>query len=113
VHSFDLQHTRDTGVTSEVYFYEQPPGTVIRDPGDDPHEMPVRDGWSSVNKFSLDRDGFALREFRSRFEQWDDDIVGAKRVVVFDHTIRAKRERKAADGGNDHHATRAGHAGAV
>jgi hypothetical protein len=106
-----FNYTRDTGVIPEVYFYEPPPGTVIRDPGDDPHEMSVRDGWSSVNKFSLDQDGFALREFRSRFEQWDDDSavkahfydevvsflkhdVGAKRVVVFDHTIRAKRNEK-------------------
>ena len=60
-----FNYTRDTGVIPEVYFYEQTPGMVIRDPGDDPHEMPVRDGWRSVNKFSLDQDGFALREFRS------------------------------------------------
>jgi len=106
-----FNYTRDTGVMPEVYFYEPPPGTPIRDPGDDPHEMPVLNGWDRVNEFSLDRDGFALCEFRSSFDQWDDDQaikaqfyedviaflkreVGAKRVIVFDHTIRAKRNEK-------------------
>jgi len=68
-------------------------------------------GWDRVNEFSLDQDGFALCEFRSSFDQWDDDQaikaqfyedvvaflkreVGAKRVIVFDHTIRAKRNEK-------------------
>jgi len=106
-----FNYTRDTGVMPEVYFYEPPPGTKIHDPGDDPHEMPVLNGWDRANKFSLDREGFALREFRSSFDRWEDDEavrrdfygdvisflkneVGARRVVVFDHTIRAKRNEK-------------------
>ena len=68
--------------------------------------MTVHDGWNRAKSFSLDREGFALREFHSPFAQWDDDAairsqfygdvaefvkkeVGAKRVVIFDHTIRA------------------------
>lgn len=103
-----FNYTKNTGVTPEVYFYEPPSGTQIRDPGDDPHEMSVQDGWGRANSFSLDREGFGLRDFRSTFDRWDDDVaisqgfyreviaflereVGAKRVVVFDHTIRAKR----------------------
>ena len=103
----NFNYTRDGGAMPEVYFYETPPGTIIRNPGDDPHEMAIRDGWGSASEFSLDRDGFALREFKSGFDQWADDEtikthfydevtsflkkdVGAKRVVVFDHTIRAK-----------------------
>jgi hypothetical protein len=39
-----FNYTRDNGVMPEVYFYEPPPGTKIRDPGDDPHEMAVV-GW--------------------------------------------------------------------
>jgi hypothetical protein len=106
-----FNYTRDTGVAPEVYFYEPPPGTDARPPGDDPHEMAVHDGWGRANTFSLDREGFALREFHSPFRQWDDDAaitarlysdvaefvrqeVGAKRVIIFDHTIRAKRNEK-------------------
>jgi len=106
-----FNYTRDTGVMPEIYFYEPPQGTVARGPGDDPHEMAVRDGWSRVDSFSLDREGFALRDFQSSFDQWEDDDaiqsrfygeviaflkseLGAKRVVIFDHTIRAKRNEK-------------------
>jgi hypothetical protein len=106
-----FNYTSDTGVMPEVYFYEPPPGTKIRDPGDDPQEMAVASGWDRANRFSLDREGFALREFRSSFDRWEDDEairahfygdvtsflkreVGAQRVVIFDHTIRAKRNEK-------------------
>jgi hypothetical protein len=102
-----LNYTRDTGIEPEVYFYEPPAGTKWRTSGDDPHEMMIHDGWDRANSFSLDREGFALRDFRSPFAQWDDDDairtglygdvlqfikreVGARRVIVFDHTIRAQ-----------------------
>jgi hypothetical protein len=102
-----LNYTRDTGVEPEVYFYEPQPGTQWRTSGDDPHEMTIHDGWDRAKSFSLDREGFALREFHSPFMQWDNDAairaelhgdvsefvkreVGAKRVIVFDHTIRAQ-----------------------
>jgi hypothetical protein len=102
-----FRYTRDTGTAPEVYFYEPPPGTKWRESGDDPHEMTVHDGWNRAQSFSLDREGFALREFHSPFAQWDDDDtiraqfygdvtefvkreVGAKRVIIFDHTIRAQ-----------------------
>ena len=103
-----FNYTRDTGTPPEVYFYEPPPGTPIRLPGDDPHEMPVDDGWSRAHEFWVDREGFALREFPAGFADWDDDdatrerfypeviafvreAVGARRVVVFDHTIRTQK----------------------
>ena len=102
-----FNYTRDNGTPPEVYFYEPPTGTPIRLPGDDPHAMPVHDGWSHARDFSPDREGFALRDFPSAFAGWDDDAairerfypeviafvreaVGASRVVVFDHTIRTK-----------------------
>jgi hypothetical protein len=102
-----FKYTRDTGVEPEVYFYERPAGVSARPPGDDPREMAVHDGWDRAGSFALDREGFAFREFRSPFEQWDDDSaiqaqfyapvtefvrreVGARRVIIFDHTIRAK-----------------------
>ena len=106
-----FNYTRDTGVEPEIYFDEPPPGTEYRRPGDDPREMTVRDGWDRAASFALDREGFTLREFRTPFEQWDDDAaieaqlygevidfvkrqVGARRVVVFDHTIRARANEK-------------------
>jgi hypothetical protein len=108
-----FNYTRDTGVAPEIYFYEPPPGTKWRDAGDDPHQMPVHNGWERAKSFSLDREGFALREFNTAFAQWDDDAVirallygevtefvkqqiGAKRVVIFDHTIRAQSNVKQA-----------------
>ena len=102
-----FNYTRDDGPVPEVYFYEPPPGTQIRLPGDDPHEMPIHDGWPRAGAFSLDREGFAFREFSNSFDRFDNDdavrdqfyapvaefvraTVGARRVIVFDHTIRAK-----------------------
>ena len=102
-----FNYTRDDGVAPEIYFYEPPAGTETRAPGDDPREMPVHDGWPRAEAFSLDREGFALRTFRSPFDRWDDDSairadfygdvcefvraqVGARRVVIFDHTIRTE-----------------------
>jgi hypothetical protein len=102
-----LNYTRDTGVAPEVYFYEPPPGAQWRPPGDDPREMTMHDGWERAKLFSVDREGFALREFHSAFDRWDDDAairaqlygdvekfvqreVGARRVIIFDHTIRAQ-----------------------
>ena len=108
-----FNYTCDTGVEPEIYFYEPPHGTEVRLPGDDPREMTIHNGWNRATLFSPDHEGFALRDFRSSFQQWDDDgairerfygeaaefvrgEVGAKRVVIFDHTIREK-ERPTAD----------------
>jgi hypothetical protein len=103
-----FNYTPDIGVSPEIYFYDAPPGTQVHGPGGDEHEMTVHDGWARAEQFSLDREGFALREFgRPGFDRWDDDAaierefyapvtafvreaVGAKRVVIFDHTIRSK-----------------------
>ena len=102
-----FNYTRDTGVQPEIYFYDPPPGAQARPPGDDPQQMAVHDGGSRAASFSLDTEGFALRELKSSFERWDDDAairdgfydqvvafvkrtVGAQRVIVFDHTIRTK-----------------------
>ena len=102
-----FNYTLDDGSVPEVYFYEPPPGTVVHPPGTDPHEMEITDGWSRAGTFSLDREGFALKEFQHAFDRFDDDeavrsqfyppvsefvrtAVGARRVIVFDHTIRSK-----------------------
>ena len=73
----------------------------------------MRQGWPYAPNirwaisFSLDREGFALKSFRNAFDRFDDDdavrsqfyapvaefvrtSVGARRAIVFDHTIRSK-----------------------
>jgi hypothetical protein len=102
-----FNYTRDDGSVPEIYFYEPPPGTIAHPPGNDPREMPIHDGWARAEGFSLDREGFALKTFRHEFDRFDDDeavrrefyppvaefvrtTVGARRVEVFDHTIRSK-----------------------
>ena len=102
-----LNYTLDNGSVPEAYFYEPPPGTVVQTPGNNPQVMPIFDGWPGAEGFSLDLEGFALKEFRSGFDRFDEDgtvrsefyplvaefvrtAVGARRVIVFDHTFRSK-----------------------
>ena len=101
-----LNYTKDTGVQPEIYYHETERAAHARMPGDDPREMPIHDGWHRATSFALDKEGFALRRFRSSFDAWDDDEAvkarlypevvafmrtetGARRVDIFDHTIRA------------------------
>lgn len=91
---------------TEIYFYDSPESKDIHEPGDDPQEVAVRNGWSKVKEFSIDKQGFALKDFTTKFGDWEDDDavksafypdvveflkkeLGAKRVLVFDHTIRS------------------------
>src|SRR5689334_17607442 len=93
-----FNYTVDDGITPEIYFYEPPPGTPVKMPGNDPHEMQILDGWSRAEDFSLDREGFALKTFQHEFDRFDDDeavraqfydpvaefvrgCVGARRVI--------------------------------
>ena len=48
-----FNYTRDDGVAPEIWFYEPPPGTDARAPGDDPRGMPIEDAWPRVDSFSL------------------------------------------------------------
>ncbi|KAL8791334.1 MAG: hypothetical protein Q9195_005953 [Heterodermia aff. obscurata] len=102
-----FNYTKDVQQPTELYFYESDAAKNIHEPGDDPHDMSVHDGWSRADSFSLDKEGFALHGFKTAFDRWDDDAVvaesfypeivdflkktqGAKRILVFDHTIRSK-----------------------
>ena len=46
-----FNYTRDDGSVPEIYFYEPPPGTVANPPGNDPHEMPIYDGWARADDY--------------------------------------------------------------
>ncbi len=92
---------------TELYFYESQVAKNIHEPGDDPHDVTIYDGWHLAKEFSIDKQGFSLHDFKTGFERWESEeavtksfypevvdflkkTVGAKRVLVFDHTIRTK-----------------------
>ncbi len=102
-----MQYTVDNGVAPDYYFYEPDPSTKVNPPGTDAREVEIHDGWPQVQNLSADREGFELHDFGARFDLFDDDAsikarfypqvvdfvirhCGAKRVVVFDHTIRKR-----------------------
>jgi glutathione S-transferase len=104
-----LNYTKDTDPQlTEIYFYETPKATGIHEPGDDAREVEIHDGWSKVKEFTLDKNGFELSEnLHTSFDNWEDEenvhasfypevveflkrSLGAKSVLVFDHTIRTK-----------------------
>jgi hypothetical protein len=102
-----INYTVDNGIPPDYYFYEPDPAVKLNPPGTDPREVEIEDGWPRVNEFSADREGFELHDFGAAFDQFDDDAsihaqfypqvvqfvkrhTGAKRVEVFDHTIRKR-----------------------
>lgn len=102
-----LNYSVDNGRPIDYWFYEPGPEVEKNPPGTDPREMPIEDGWPRVGRFSADREGFELHPFESGFDRFDDDAAilarfhpqvvdfvkrhtGARRVVVFDHTIRKR-----------------------
>lgn len=106
-----FNYTKDLGdKLTELYFYESEKAKDIHEPGDAAHEMPVHDGWDRAESFSVDREGFSIHDFTTKYpsDKWEDDELvrekfypdvveflkktqGAKRVLVFDHTIRTNR----------------------
>jgi hypothetical protein len=101
-----LNYTVDNGIPPDYYFYEPEEPPKLNPPGD-PHEMEILSGWPRVEQFDADREGFQLEPFPAAFSRYDDgaavqevfyrqvvDFVkrntGAKRVVIFDHTLRKR-----------------------
>jgi hypothetical protein len=102
-----INYTVDNGVAPDYYFYEPDPGVKLNPPGTDTQEVDIHDAWPIADRLSLDREGFELHEFGASFADFDDDDkvkqtfyrqvidyvkqhTGAKRVVVFDHTLRRR-----------------------
>ena len=102
-----MQYTVDDGVAPDYYFYEPEPSVKLNPPGTDAREVQVHNAWPRVGELSADREGFELHDFAAQFDQFDDDAcvharfypqvvdfvkrhTGARRVVVFDHTIRKR-----------------------
>ena len=102
-----LNYSVDNGTAPDYYFYEPDPSVKLNPPGTDPQAVVINDAWPIVDTLSADRQGFELHEFGAAFDQFEDDESiksafyaqvtefvkrhsGAKRVVVFDHTIRKR-----------------------
>jgi hypothetical protein len=68
-----FNYTKDIDGLTEIYFYESPKSAGIHEPGDDPHTMAVHNGWAQASEFSVDKQGFALRDFQTQFSDWDND----------------------------------------
>ncbi|MGC2082386.1 MAG: CmcJ/NvfI family oxidoreductase [Bradyrhizobium sp.] len=96
-----------------TYAFDPPPGEPKSTALPEPHQVPVFDGRSLAESFSLDREGFALVRHPTQVRDFYDDkevrnvyypaaeafirsALGADRVVIFDHTVR-KRVDGAAD----------------
>ena len=99
-----------------IYFYEDPKQDKAHFPGDDAVKCTITSGWELADKYSVDKEGFAVRPFLTQFDKWEEEAavaeafypeivdflkktVGAKRVLVFDHTIRtaANAQKKITD----------------
>lgn len=105
-----FNYTKDlSDKLTELYFYESEQANGIHEPGDAPHEMPVHNGWERAKEFSVDKHGFSIHDFTPSYpsDKWQDDEMvrekfypevveflkktqGAKKVLVFDHTIRTR-----------------------
>lgn len=93
---------------TELYFYDTEKAKGIHEPGDDPREVTIQDGWSRANDFHVDKNGFSINDFAPSYSgSWQDEEqvrekfypevveflkkeIGAKEILVFDHTIRTK-----------------------
>jgi hypothetical protein len=102
-----MNYSVDNGRPPDYYFYEPDPSIVLNPPGTDPQEVKIYDGWSVSDQFSLDEEGFEIKPFEAKFTEFsNDDAIkaefynqvvdfvklhtGAKRVEVFDHTVRKR-----------------------
>ncbi len=102
-----VNYSVDNGRPPDYYFYEPDTPVEFNPPGTDSQEVKIYDAWPRVDQFSVDREGFELKAFAAKFDQFENDeaikshfyaqIVdfvkahtGAKRVEVFDHTIRKR-----------------------
>ena len=102
-----LNYSEDNGKPPDYYFYEPDPSVKLNPPGTDAHEVTIHDAWPLRHDIRLDKEGFELHDFDPSFKDFADEAkvkqafyqqvvdfvkahTGAKRVEVFDHTIRQR-----------------------
>ncbi|WP_417517404.1 CmcJ/NvfI family oxidoreductase [Minwuia sp.] len=95
------------------YWFYDPPAdkkVPLRPAGQDRHMIQVHDAWPMADTVSVDAEGFEIHDFESGFQNFEKDAsvemifypqvvdfvkrhTGAKRVRVFDHTLRRRRSQ--------------------
>ena len=104
-----INYTLDNGRAPNFYFYKPDPSEKknFNPAGTDVREVEVENGWDLVETFDPDKQGFALKNFEGKFSAFDNEAqlktifyeqvisfvkknTGAKRVEIFDHTIRRR-----------------------
>jgi hypothetical protein len=102
-----MNYTVDNGVAPDYYFYEPDAAVKLNPPGTDAQQVEIHNAWPQVGQLHADREGFELHDFEGHFDQFEDDAAvhatfypqvidyvkrhsGARRVLVFDHTIRKR-----------------------
>ena len=102
-----LNYSVDNGRPIDYYFYDPGSDVELNPPGTDSREMEIRNGWPMADGFSVDREGFEIGSFGDSFTDFACDAAvesvfypqvidfvkrhtGARRVEVFDRTIRRR-----------------------
>lgn len=102
-----LNYSVDNQKPLDYYFYNPDPSIALNPPGTDLREVRVYDGWPRAREFSADREGFEIHPFDASFRRFDDPAAlreefyaqviafvrrhtGARRVEIFDHTLRRR-----------------------
>lgn len=105
----ELNYLAPTDGKPRTYAFDPPPGEPKSTALAEPHQVPVFDGRSISDSFSLDREGFALVRHPTAVRDFynDEEIrkvyypaaesfiratLRADRVVIFDHTVRRRVE---------------------
>ncbi len=70
-----INYSLDNGSPLDYYFYEPDPSIKLNPPGTDAHEVKILNGWSRVDEFSLNREGFELKPISNSFDQFDDNAA--------------------------------------
>lgn len=102
-----LNYSADNGRRLDAWFYEPDPPIPPNPGGTEAHDVAIHDGWPQAAQLSADREGFEIHDIDAGFKAFDDDAAirsmfyaqvvayvkrhtGARRVEVFDHTIRKR-----------------------
>lgn len=102
-----VRYSKDRGRNCDFYYYEPPEDTRRYPAGTDKRMIQIHDGWDQAEGLSVDVEGFEIRSFDPSFTDFDSDAsiegtfydqvidfvtarTGARRVKVFDHTIRRR-----------------------
>src|SRR4051794_32521951 len=103
----ELNYLKPGGAKPRTYTYDPPDGNPRTNQIPDLRTLPIRDARGLASEVSVDEEGFGLVQHRSAVTDFYDDdemkrvyypeaerllrdITGARRVFVFDHTVRRR-----------------------